>query len=528
MAANSANESGITVSPQPVGELERPAPVPAAASPDTTTTTSANVMQCDDGATTAASPEREFTVQALDRLQQREQILNLTDLLRARLAYAGFKATHNLANNSLDDLERNWDHRRTNPSVARLVTSRHTSINGRLGLSPPSPRADDRAAPATARNKRRNHHDLDSAPRDDLYSAILASPPPPAKRQRTTANSQQSNPAQLLSQSRPSPRLSQRQPAASTAASTRSPRNSQQRASNVAANASQKQSTTSEPAPRSETDAISAAATLTSLLLTSRSPRASQAVSRTSSMTSQQQQQLQDSQPGPSRRPSQTDAAAPLTLDEPVTLQSPSKRTTPPRPTAGSLGVKVGENMEAAKLMLHLATSPSPATAHMRPAHRPSPASGIGRVLNFPAAAAASAAASASKSNRLTSMLDVADAPSTTSQLSPPRNVHTPVAGASSNEAGATTPKSAGFDINDFLVSPPPGRAPRESFASFPAASLSGPSASSSTKPSSSTNSGTYRSTGPTRRLFDDEQHRNVRDGVPTPLAAGIDLVNAA
>ncbi|KZV94740.1 hypothetical protein EXIGLDRAFT_502282 [Exidia glandulosa HHB12029] len=406
--------------------------------------------------------EREAAQRAMDKLVARVKVAELTRMLRARLALVGFKVHHNLEALPIDALEREF--------ATKFGADASGTASGSLkrrasGMSPALAQQVSSMGPPQS---------------PSLYTSMLASPPP-AKRAR------HAQPNALL----PPPRVS---PRGSTRAPARSPRNMPaQRASQRAV---QKDSPHDANAS-TEPDAISAAATLTSLLLTSRSPR-SNPVSRTSSIASSSQATAAATYPSSSQG---------TLLDDPLPL-SPHKRTnTPPKR-------KAEENVEAAELMLFLATSPSPAQTHSKAATSKS-LSGVGRVL-FPTSKStgtSNSAQSESKPPDASASRQEQSPPPASGSFSPARTPSHP-----SSSHALLTPKSASFNINDFInVSPSPSAPPPSSFFS-------------------SVNSGGYRpgmaATG--RRLFEEEtgsaasQRRTMFGDEPTSLAAGIDLVNAA
>lgn len=421
-----------------------PAPSPSASSATMPSASMQASPATSASETVGEASERENGQRAVDRLVANVEIAALTRALRARLAYASFKAATGCVQLTIDDLERDL------ASRAAANASSTASLKRRAPPSAMGPPV---------------------SPSPSLYNSVLASPPP-AKRARHAQSSS------LLPPPRASPRSSLRAHAA------RSPRNAGQRPSQHRADA-----IAGSAAQPSEPDAISAAATLTSLLLTSRSPR-SAPVSRTSSGVS-------------AAHPSHLASSSQGTrLDEPFSAE-PSQRTiTPP-------GRKTDDVKEAAELMLYLATSPSPAQVHSKAASNKDRAAGVGRVL-FPGASSRASDAPGSPLRRETTTAAVPQSPPSASRAFSP--ARTP----SQSTSTLLTPKSAGFNINDYInVSPSPSAPPPSFFGS----------SSSAYRPNMAT-------TG--RRLFEEEtsaassQRRNMFADEPTSLGAGIDLVNAA
>ncbi|EJD49533.1 hypothetical protein AURDEDRAFT_182692 [Auricularia subglabra TFB-10046 SS5] len=419
-----------------------PAPSPSASSATMPTASMQASPATSASETVGDASERENGQRAVDRLVANVEIAALTRALRARLAYASFKASTGCVQLTIDDLERDL------ASKAAANASSTASLKRRAPPSAMGPPV---------------------SPSPSLYNSVLASPPP-AKRARHTQQ------GALLPPPRASPRSSLRAQAA------RSPRNAGQRPSHRADAIAGSSSQPSEP------DAISAAATLTSLLLTSRSPR-SAPVSRTSSGVSvSQSSHLASSSQG-------------THLDAPFP-GSPSQRThTPP-------SRKTDDVKEAAELMLYLATSPSPAQVHSKAASNKDRAAGVGRVL-FPGASSRASDAPGSPLRRETTAAVPQSPPSASRAFSPARTPSQPT-------SNVLTPKSAGFNINDYInVSPSPSAPPPSYFAS----------GSSGYRPNMATAG---------RRLFEEEtsaassQRRNMFGEEPTSLGAGIDLVNAA
>ncbi|KAN0120788.1 hypothetical protein V8E52_004057 [Russula decolorans] len=141
--------------------------------------------------------ERETRQQAIRKFLARAEISKLTRGLRARLSYATFKATHNVAHLRIGDLESHVK----DDALATWTPSRNnygdgpaTQGNNIAHLSSGSTRRGAMAPPTTIPSSSSRSHQASPGKRESmsanaaqsLYASILA--PPPAKRARTIHN----------------------------------------------------------------------------------------------------------------------------------------------------------------------------------------------------------------------------------------------------------------------------------------------------------------------------------------------------
>ncbi|KDQ14917.1 hypothetical protein BOTBODRAFT_174428 [Botryobasidium botryosum FD-172 SS1] len=399
----------------------------------------------------------------------RAEFAKLTRALRARLSYASYKATHNLSHIPLGTLEH------------------------QLSPVPPTNKRQSSASP----KRRLSHNQMMPPPASplgrSLYSALLgpdsaesASPRSSRRPRLSFPNAQDSHP-HLLTPQRVSPRLH-----ASSARHSPEKKPSQRARTRASISAT-------------ERDDINAATTLTSLLLKKPSPNgppSPSSLSRTSSSGSSAGIFQPSSQPtGTSHYHHLSPASA-------------SQRVSTPKPE---------DALDAAELMLFLATSPSPARAT---APR-GPSTHAGRVL-FPT----SSLSSAGSSNDDVSTLGGSQPDPMTQHRPPPAHLFpsSPTPQAMSLRSTAQHTPLSSYTLADYIhVSPSPG-------AKF--------------------RSGVLRSAGGTegRRLFDDGNIGGVsrtvrsvrsgseddgdarrdhddgasRSGMIGGLEAGIDLVGAS
>ncbi|OCH84329.1 hypothetical protein OBBRIDRAFT_415780 [Obba rivulosa] len=338
-----------------------------------------------NGVATSVS-DREDRERAIQKFLARAEIAKLTRGLRTRLSYATYKATHNLSHNTLHDLEaqtesqeahaRPLGNRAVNhfsnapapgPGTAPITPSRATTRKGPMAPPPPV------TASAT----------------QSLFASILA--PPPAKRARTIHNP--GDP--------PVPAPTKAKP---TSPSSRKPHrtdDSHSRTKDRKSKHSGKGKNREASGARQEVTAdvdidMKAAATLTSLLLSSRpsisasasSPRSSISTGSDMGSTHSYQHFVQSStrtgtaatsalpsaegsfamRPGPSTTPppqTSIHAEGAQGLARSSSLMSaatttPKGSARPGERVAGSATPHPPSDTEAADLMLFLATSPSP------------------------------------------------------------------------------------------------------------------------------------------------------------------------
>ncbi|KAI0303646.1 hypothetical protein B0F90DRAFT_1667073 [Multifurca ochricompacta] len=141
--------------------------------------------------------EREARQRAIQRLLARAEISKITRGLRARLSYATYKATHNVAHLPISDLESHvrddalstWTPSRNDyndgPVIQGINVTNPSSVSARKGaMAPPTTIPSSNSRGHQSSPGKRDHGSANAA--QSLYASILA--PPPAKRARTIHN----------------------------------------------------------------------------------------------------------------------------------------------------------------------------------------------------------------------------------------------------------------------------------------------------------------------------------------------------
>ncbi|KAL6301393.1 hypothetical protein BKA93DRAFT_828351 [Sparassis latifolia] len=137
--------------------------------------------------TTVTANDKEERDRAVEKFLARAEIAKLTRGLRTRLSYASYKATHNVAHNTLPDLEAQSQSQGANTRNAQGRTAGNYYNNpATQGNSAMSPGTSARAAPR--KGSMAPPPPVTASATQSLFASILA--PPPAKRPRTIHNPQ--------------------------------------------------------------------------------------------------------------------------------------------------------------------------------------------------------------------------------------------------------------------------------------------------------------------------------------------------
>ncbi|KAJ7859126.1 hypothetical protein B0H14DRAFT_3107981 [Mycena olivaceomarginata] len=166
-------------------------PSSSATSPSPTTVLSPPLS----GSTTDL-PDVDHRKRAVEKFKARAEISNVTRSLRARLSYASYKATHNLAHVPLRDLEAQTQSQahifsrtmaaKRKASAAAMATGYNTTGNNNY-YNNPATQGSPGADALLPRPRRREHHGRARAlPAHSLFTSILA--PPPSQPARTILN----------------------------------------------------------------------------------------------------------------------------------------------------------------------------------------------------------------------------------------------------------------------------------------------------------------------------------------------------
>ncbi|OAX41435.1 hypothetical protein K503DRAFT_797967 [Rhizopogon vinicolor AM-OR11-026] len=311
--------------------------------------------------------EKEERLKVIQKVMASTELSMVTRNLRARLAYASYKATHNIPHVQLTDLEAKT--RALAAAPPRLIGTKRKAATGNNYYNNPATqgavaRRGAMAPPAvSASSVSRSHYPTSAAgsspnATQSLFTALLE---PPLKQARTVRNSKDP-PVQAAARSTAGsrPRGSERAHAArsiaeSTRAQSRSRKVDSTRSRAKRADKGKQKESAQDPADKER----QAVATLTSLLQSRpsvasvSSPRSSlSAVSDASSFHSMSQY---------TQSSARTMSAATSLPSAESSFSMPRAATPPRNPGENTYSTPRADDEEAANIMLYLHTSPSPA-----------------------------------------------------------------------------------------------------------------------------------------------------------------------